>query len=92
MKTIEALYAWIGVYPDGSESVLYATLPRCAGHLMPLLACDRATAESFSEVARRVQREGQGDRKPRRVVLRTFAAALVENPIIGITYADPREA
>lgn len=90
MKRIEAIYAWIATHEDGSESIVSGDMPfapELGGRRdIPLVAIRRDTAENLALLARRqVGRTGR-ENPILRVALRSFNAAVVENPITGLTW------
>lgn len=84
-RRVENIYVWIGIDNFGDEEIISATIE---GHkCIPLVADRRHIAESLAAHAK----EQIGVGAIQRVVLRTFAGAVVENPIKGLSLASPAQ-
>jgi hypothetical protein len=55
-QSIDRLYAWIAIEPDGGEGVVGANIPSLGG-MVPLIGADGERIESFRPYAEMVQRQ-----------------------------------
>jgi hypothetical protein len=75
---VTELHVWIGHYAEGGEGILSGDfpMPYALGlRHMPLMNSDRAVAETFAPMARRIQSSSQhAASRITRIELRTFRA------------------